>query len=88
LYDIDFSFRAHLAGYRVGVTLELPVVHRSTGTFDAEWEAAAQVFVKKFGGKLSPAPRRKFQMAAIVAQDRGETEQFWMEMLATLPERS
>lgn len=36
-YDSDFSYRCHLAGRRVGVALDLPLVHFSEGNVDAAW---------------------------------------------------
>jgi GT2 family glycosyltransferase len=35
-YDADFTFRAHLAGRRLAVALDLPIVHRSAGRTDPE----------------------------------------------------
>ena len=48
LYDIDFSYRAHLAGLRVGVTSDIVLRHDSEGGFDARWEEYARRFVAKF----------------------------------------
>ena len=48
LYDIDFSFRAHLAGYEVGVTSAIVLRHDSEGGFDARWEEYARRFLAKF----------------------------------------
>lgn len=33
-YDADFTFRAYLAGFRLGVMLDCPLVHRSLGRSD------------------------------------------------------
>ncbi|HEY8245642.1 MAG TPA: glycosyltransferase, partial [Casimicrobiaceae bacterium] len=33
-YDADFTFRAHLAGHRLAVALDLPIAHRSMGRSD------------------------------------------------------
>ncbi len=48
LYDLDFSYRAHLAGRRVGVTSEIVLRHDSAGGFDARWEEYARRFLAKF----------------------------------------
>lgn len=53
LYDVDFSFRAHLAGYRLAVAGDIPVLHASTGSFDAAWAEAADAFARKFAGRLA-----------------------------------
>jgi hypothetical protein len=48
LYDIDFSYRAHRAGYRVGVSAGILLRHDSPGGFDARWEEYARRFLAKF----------------------------------------
>ncbi len=50
-YDIDISFRAHLAGLKNYVA-PIPMFHDSTGNYDQVWDATRQLFVKKFTGKL------------------------------------
>lgn len=47
LYDMDFCWRAHQAGYRLAVTSEIVVRHDSEGGFDARWEAYARRFLEK-----------------------------------------
>ncbi len=41
-YDVDFTLRAAQAGWRLAVASDLGVVHRSYGSFDANWEATAK----------------------------------------------
>ncbi len=53
LYDLDFSFRASLAGFRLGVPLDLTLLHRSLGSFRKDWSRYAGVFERKFAGKLA-----------------------------------
>jgi len=50
-YDVEMTFRAHLAGLRNYVA-PIPMYHASTGNYDAKWEATRQVFVGKYAGKL------------------------------------
>lgn len=57
LYDIDFSYRAHLAGYRIGVPLDLLLLHQSTGRFDAAWRHYHARFLEKFS-QLDNIPSR------------------------------
>lgn len=52
-YDTDFSFRAHLAGYRLGVVLDLAIVHGSAGRFDAGYHRSAERFARKHAGRLA-----------------------------------
>ena len=47
-YDLDFVYRAHLAGRTVAVTTEVLAIHASEGSFDAAWKRAAERFVRKF----------------------------------------
>ncbi|HEX4797078.1 MAG TPA: glycosyltransferase [Humisphaera sp.] len=53
-YDLDFTFRAHLAGHRLVVATDLHAVHDSPGKPDAAWEADAQKFRAKFAALLAP----------------------------------
>ena len=48
LYDLDFSYRAHLAGHRLAVACDLGIVHASKGRFDQAWETYAKRFRAKF----------------------------------------
>lgn len=50
-YDIDISLRAHLGGLKNYVA-PLSLFHASTGNYDQVWEAARQLFVRKFAGRL------------------------------------
>ena len=48
LYDLDFSYRAFLAGRRVAVACDLGLVHASKGRFDRAWERHAARFRAKY----------------------------------------
>ena len=37
-YDLDFSFRAFQAGFRLAVCRDLVLIHESTGRYDPVWE--------------------------------------------------
>jgi hypothetical protein len=56
LYDIDFSYRAARAGYRLAVPLDLSIIHQSTGSYRQEWYRYARRFEAKFAGLLAPQP--------------------------------
>src|SRR4029078_13283635 len=49
LYDLDWSYRASKAGFRIGVAGDLLVVHQSRGTYGAAWERYARRFCAKHG---------------------------------------
>ncbi len=52
-YDIDFTFAAHLAGFRVGTTAEIALVHASGGDFGPEFQRYAGMLDAKYAEKLS-----------------------------------
>jgi len=56
LYDLDFSFRAHLAGYRVGVCHDILIYHQSNGHKDAVWQGYGVRFEDKYAAQLSREP--------------------------------
>lgn len=47
-YDLDFTYRAHLAGLRLGVTTDVSLLHASEGRFDEDWKRYAGRFQEKF----------------------------------------
>ena len=49
LYDLDFTRRASAAGARLAVPLDLTLLHRSTGRYDAAWRRYAARFVAQVG---------------------------------------
>jgi len=52
-YDFDFSFRAHLSGYRCAICADLLVVHGSRGNYDSpEWVRCAERAGAKFRDRL------------------------------------
>jgi GT2 family glycosyltransferase len=53
-YDADFTFRAHLAGRRLGVALDLPIVHRSRGRPDPARLEHHLRFARKHAAALAP----------------------------------
>ena len=55
LYDLDFSYRAYLAGARLTIACDLALIHQSRGNFDSGWNAAQAAFAVKFP-ELSSAP--------------------------------
>jgi GT2 family glycosyltransferase len=51
-YDTDFTFRCHLAGHRVAVCLDVPLIHWSNGNVDRAWLRYAARFADKHRGSL------------------------------------
>lgn len=52
-YDVDFTFRAHLAGWRLAVALDLPIVHRSLGKVDEALARYHLRFDAKHAGRFA-----------------------------------
>lgn len=58
LYDLDFTYAAHLAGFRLAAIHGLGILHDSHGAMDQAWAAQAQRFDMKYQGRLDrPGPR-------------------------------
>jgi tetratricopeptide (TPR) repeat protein len=52
LYDLDFSFSAHLAGFRIAVCQDICLIHDSSGTYRADWQRYVERFEDKHRGRL------------------------------------
>ena len=50
-YDLDFSYRVSLAGFRIAVPWDILILHASWGRNDASWQEYAQKFAAKFGAE-------------------------------------
>ncbi len=57
LYDLDFTWRASGAGARIAVPLDLTLLHRSQGRYDARWHDYARRFAEQAGLDLTAAPQ-------------------------------
>lgn len=55
VYDVDFSFAAHLAGFRVGTTAEIALIHESVGDFRTTWRDYGDRFAAKYRDRLPGA---------------------------------
>jgi hypothetical protein len=53
-YDLDFTYRAHLAGLGVAVTTEIAAIHASEGRFDDTWREYAARFQAKYPALAAP----------------------------------
>ncbi len=47
-YDLDFTLANHLAGVKVGVIFNNPILHKSIGMTNEQWESTRQQFVDKW----------------------------------------
>jgi GT2 family glycosyltransferase len=64
-YDMDFTFRAHLAGFRLAVGCDLCILHGSTGKWDKRWEHYERLFISKHMPHLDRMTRRTYRAATV-----------------------
>ena len=72
LYDLDFSFRAFLGGYRVAVATDLAPIHASAGAFDQQWSADAERFIARHHDQLAAPLGRPFRSGSTALKTRDE----------------
>lgn len=60
LYDLDFSFRAFLAGFKLAVCRDIVLIHDSDGNFGATWAEHKRRFESKHSAHLPPTWKPKF----------------------------
>jgi GT2 family glycosyltransferase len=72
VYDMDTTFRAHLAGYKLAVACDLHLFHHSAGNFDARWRIYADRFYQKHRPHLVPLLHPQAQFTARVTTPREE----------------
>jgi len=51
-YDIDFTFKNHLEGVKVGVIFDVRVTHKSIGQTNEKWENNRELFSEKYKNNL------------------------------------
>ena len=92
LYDLDFSFRAHLAGLRCGIVNDLGLLHhipmnKLAAMQTPQFVAAATAFANKHRPALPAPPRRwpECRSAAVRLYTRGECVDLMRQMLALVP---
>ncbi len=56
LYDLDFCLRATRMGFRLGVPMDLTLLHRSLGSYGETWRRHARAFEERFRDALAPPP--------------------------------
>jgi hypothetical protein len=76
-YDADFSFRAHRAAWRVGVVLDLPMLHFSPGTLGPAYERAKARFAAKHAGALASGQSHVHQRLSVPMRDRAAVRAFF-----------
>jgi GT2 family glycosyltransferase len=79
LYDLDFTFAAHLAGFQIGVASDVHVLHASMGSWDEAWRRYSTLFRMKYAKQLYPAAVRKHLSARIFAGTKQECAEIMRE---------
>jgi GT2 family glycosyltransferase len=70
LYDLDFTYHAHLAGFKLAVANDINFLHHSVGKFDAIWYSYAKRFDEKWRASLQAFPVSISLSAAVVVNSR------------------
>ena len=85
-YDVDFSFAASRAGFRVGTTAEIALIHESTGKFGTEWARYGERFAAKHRGVLpAAAPVAPWSLARVLVPSKEDiVRQFPLARLAAI----
>lgn len=68
-YDLDLSWRAHSAGLRCAIGLDLLIWHASGGNFAASWQQYAQRFVEKFPQLAPQRPASPYRPGTLLIED-------------------
>jgi hypothetical protein len=72
LYDTDFTFSAYLAGFRLGIGCDLPMIHYSRGSMNETWKRDAEIFMAKRGAQMAPFRKQVFRQCEVRARSREE----------------
>uniref|UniRef100_UPI002147A503 glycosyltransferase family protein n=1 Tax=Tahibacter caeni TaxID=1453545 RepID=UPI002147A503 len=73
-YDLDLSWRAHRAGLRCAIALDLLLWHASGGNFAASWQHYAGRFLQKFPEIAPTGPAAAFRPGTLVCADERQVE--------------
>jgi hypothetical protein len=86
MYDLDATYRAHRAGYKLAVALDLLVCHFSGGSYDARWAQYAQAFLQKHGATLERLPKRRVTPMGVHMNSKEEIRNVMVTIAQSLPE--
>jgi protein O-GlcNAc transferase len=82
LYDIDFSYRAFLAGYKLAIPLDLLLIHFSTGRYDQAWQKYNLKFLEKFPALSNRPNVNRFANINVKLQSLEQVERVHKSLLA------
>jgi glycosyl transferase family 2 len=86
LYDLDFSYSAAMAGFRLSVCSDVLIVHQSPGNFGDAWLKQARKFVAKHLPDAQPEQYafRQLELCSLTV----ESAQEWRSLTAYMTESS
>jgi GT2 family glycosyltransferase len=70
LYDLDFTYRAFLNGYRLALANDLYPLHVSGGPNDQRWREDGDLFLKKFANQFTAKKPWFYRSATILVPTR------------------
>jgi GT2 family glycosyltransferase len=84
LYDLDFTFHAHVEGFRLAVANDINLIHHSHGKYDAVWATYARRFDQKWQTSLAKFPYCPAQWAGVMVKSREQAKEvmnppYWEE---------
>lgn len=71
-YDLDFTYSAYRAGFRIAVCSDIGIIHQSVGRHDEAWKKYRECFMAKHHGFLYQGEVEPRELGAIYVADRGE----------------
>jgi hypothetical protein len=82
LYEMDFTFRAALAGFKLAVCNDFMVIHASMGSFDVQWKRDCELFTAKFRNVMQPMSRIDWNAMSVKVWTKAEVAEilrprFW-----------
>lgn len=82
LYDVDFSYRAALAGYKCVIPMDLLLAHFSIGRFDLAWQKYNVKFLRKFPALANLPNVSRFSNLNVKLRTLQQIERFHAGLLA------
>jgi hypothetical protein len=86
LYDLDFSYRVHLAGFSIAVPWDIMIIHDSMGNFDAVWQDYGRRFLAKHRARLPDVMRGKREWVRVNLPSIEEVQARHRSMLSNRPD--
>jgi GT2 family glycosyltransferase len=90
VYDVDFSFSANHAGFQVGTSAEIAVIHASRGNYGPAWDVYRARFAEKHRDRLPAAAPlyRPWSFARILVPSKADiVRRFPLERLVAITEQ-